>query len=69
MNIGSASLTNGLAQLASSMTSENTQTALTTAVMKQIMNAEEIQMQMITKLLESSPSPDPAVGQNINLSA
>ena len=70
MNVGStSSLTNGLAQLASSMASQKVQSNVSMGVLKQVIDMQELQMQMILKLIESSPSPDPAVGRNVNISA
>ena len=70
MNVGNASsLTNGLAQLASSMKSQDLQNNVSMAVLKQVLDTQELQMEMILKLIESSPSPDPAVGRNVNISA
>ena len=69
MYISSASLDNGLAQLASQMRSSQTQSSINSAVTKQILDAEKIQMEMITKLIQSMPSPDQAVGRSVDISA
>ncbi len=70
MNVGGASsLTNGLAQLAASMKSQDVQNNVSMAVLKQVLDTQELQMEMILKLIESSPSADPAVGNNLDISA
>jgi hypothetical protein len=64
----SSSLTNNLAELASTFKSSGTQSAIRTAVTSQIMKAEKAQMEMVVKLIDES-SIDPAVGRTVNTSA
>lgn len=65
MDVG---MINNMAGMALNMSAEDVQLELSVAVMKQIKEMQDMQMEMISKLMESMPSPDPAVGQNIDFS-
>jgi hypothetical protein len=67
--VGGGSLSDGLAQLASNIQGGNLKSQIAGAVMKQIKDSQQIQGEMIIKLIQSSPSPDPAVGRNFDRSA
>ena len=67
--VSSPSMTDQLARLGTSQASGNVQSQIATAVAKQIQDTEKLQGEMIVKLIQNGPSPDPAVGRNLDRSA
>jgi hypothetical protein len=67
--VGGGGLMDGIAQLASSIQGGNVNSQIASAVAKQILDSEKIQGEMIVKLINSGPSPDPAIGRNFDRSA
>lgn len=64
-----SSFINSIASMSMGMKAEDVQTQLSVAVMKQIKDQENLQLEMMTKLMESIPSADPLVGSTVNVTA
>lgn len=68
MDISGVSMTNGLAQVASSMKNQDVQMQLAAAMMKQVLDQQEMMGKLLAELIQSVPSPDPQVGTNVDIS-
>ena len=63
------SMTDQMARLATSQAGGSVQSQIAGAVAKQIKNSEQMQGEMMVKLINSGPSPDQAVGRSFDRSA
>ena len=63
------SMQDQMARLATSQSSGSIQSQIAGAVAKQIKDSEQIQGEMMVKLINSGPSPDQAVGRSFDRSA
>ena len=68
MDVGSVSMVNDIASLATALKSQNMAEGANMAVLRQIMQTQQMEADMLIKMMESAPRWD-GTGQVINTSA
>jgi hypothetical protein len=63
------SMINNIASIASGMKAEDIQSQLGVAILKQTLDAQKMEMEALVQMMAPTQSPDPAVGQTVNVSA
>ena len=64
-----SSMVNNMASMATSVTGMRVQSQLSTAILKQTMDTQKIVAEGIIKMIQATPSPDPAIGRSMDLFA
>lgn len=61
------SLSSALAAMASDMQADNLQLAFSVAVMKNVQDSQKQFTNALLEMISKSPSPDPAIGRNLDV--
>lgn len=61
------SLSSSLAAMASDMQASNLQLAFSVAVMKNVQDSQKQFASALLEMISKSPSPDPAIGRNLDV--
>ena len=63
------SMVNNMASIATNMSALNIQSQLGTAILKKTLDSQKIMADGLIKMIQATPSPDPAIGRNMDLFA